>query len=158
MPVTISCPGLQGCKKCLPKVFMINPLEVLSYSQVSGTCQQSMFKACTRCCYATFAEILNGMAFLGPGQREPGALTTAAQPTRVGRCLCTRGSQCPWVSPPVPASQPSGTAAVPRPGRGCPEPAEGPGTAGGRTGTGQGTAAMSRPFQDSPWVWGEPFC
>lgn len=158
MPVTISCPGLQGCKKCLPKVFMINPLEVLSYSQVSGTCQQSTFKACTRCCYATLAEILNGMAFLGPGQRELSTLTMAAQPTRVGRCLCTRGSQCPWVSPPVPASQPSGTAAVPRPGRGCPEPAEGPGTAGGRTGTGQGTAAMSRPFQDSPWVWGEPFC
>lgn len=42
---------------------MINPSEVLNYSQVSRTYRQSMFKACTKCCYETLAEILNKMAF-----------------------------------------------------------------------------------------------
>lgn len=101
---------------------MINPLEVLSYSQVSGTCPQSTFKACTKCCYETLTEILKEMAF-----PSLGTLTTAAQLTRVRRCLSPQvGSQCPWASPPVPCPcQPSGTAAAPCPVRGCLEPAEG---------------------------------
>lgn len=59
----VSCPWLQAYKKNLPEVFMINPSEVLNYSQVSRTYWQSMFKACTKCCYETLAEILNKMAF-----------------------------------------------------------------------------------------------
>lgn len=147
MPVTISCPGLQGCKKCLPEVFMINPLEVLSYSQVSGTCQQSMFKACTKCCYATLAEILNEMAFpnLCLCRGSP-----ALSPRLLSQLVLDAASPHKWVTvpmgiTPVPASPLALLLCLVLEGAAQSRPKDRHScslTAGGRTGTGQGTAAM----------------